>query len=75
VARDITLAELSGCHVHFRGDTARALDLVRKAKARGVPVSAGVTPAHFMLSDLNSPISARSAAFRRRCAAMPIARR
>ena len=53
VARDITLAELSGCHVHFRQvTTARALDLVRKAKARGVPVSAGVTPAHFMLSDL-----------------------
>ena len=53
VARDIALAELTGCHLHFRQvTTAAALDLVRKAKARGVKVTAGVTPAHFMLSDL-----------------------
>ena len=53
VARDIALAELSGAHVHFRQvTTARALDLVRAAKARGVKVTAGVTPAHFILSDL-----------------------
>lgn len=53
VARDIALAELSGAHVHFRQvTTARALDLVRAAKARGIKVTAGVTPAHFTLSDL-----------------------
>ncbi len=53
VARDIALAEISGCHVHFRQvTTASALDLVRAAKARGVRVTAGVTPAHFILSDL-----------------------
>lgn len=53
VARDIALAELTGCHLHFRQvTTAAALDLVRAAKARGVKVTAGVTPAHFMLSDL-----------------------
>jgi dihydroorotase len=53
VARDIALAELSGCHVHFRQvTTAGALDLVRAAKARGLRVTAGVTPAHFILSDL-----------------------
>lgn len=53
VARDIALAELTGCRLHFRQvTTAAALDLVRAAKARGVPVTAGVTPAHFMLSDL-----------------------
>ena len=53
VARDIALAEISGAHVHFRQvTTARALDLVRAAKARGVKVTAGVTPAHFILSDL-----------------------
>ncbi|MBB3859662.1 dihydroorotase [Novosphingobium hassiacum] len=53
VARDIALAEVSGCHVHFRQvTTASALDLVRTAKARGVQVTAGVTPAHFILSDL-----------------------
>lgn len=53
VARDIALAELSGAHVHFRQvTTARALGLVREAKARGIRVTAGVTPAHFILSDL-----------------------
>ncbi len=53
VARDIALAELAGARLHFRQVTTRAaLDLVRAAKARGVPVTAGVTPAHFMLSDL-----------------------
>ena len=53
VARDIALAEMTGAHIHFRQvTTARALDLVRAAKARGIKVTAGVTPAHFMLSDL-----------------------
>ncbi|HSG35541.1 MAG TPA: dihydroorotase [Sphingomonadaceae bacterium] len=53
VARDIALAELSGARLHLRQVTTRAaLDLVRAAKARGVAVTAGVTPAHFMLSDL-----------------------
>ena len=53
VARDIALAELSGARLHLRQVTTRAaLDLVRAAKARGVDVTAGVTPAHFMLSDL-----------------------
>lgn len=53
VARDIALAEMSGARVHFRQVTTRAaLDLVRAAKRRGVNVTAGVTPAHFMLSDL-----------------------
>lgn len=53
VARDIALAELAGCAIHIRQvTTAAALDLVRSAKARGVRVTAGVTPAHFMLSDI-----------------------
>ncbi len=53
VARDIALAELAGARLHFRQVTTRgALALVRAAKARGLPVTAGVTPAHFMLSDL-----------------------
>ncbi len=52
-ARDIALAEMSGARLHLRQVTTRsALDLVRAAKARGVAVTAGVTPAHFMLSDL-----------------------
>lgn len=53
VARDIALAELTGCRLHLRQvTTAAALDLVRAAKTRGVRVTAGVSPAHFMLSDL-----------------------
>lgn len=53
VARDIALAELAGARLHFRQVTTRAaLDLVRAAKARGSAITAGVTPAHFMLSDL-----------------------
>ncbi len=52
VARDLALAEMTGARVHFRQVTTRAgLGLVRAAKARGVAVTAGVTPAHFMLSD------------------------
>lgn len=53
LARDIALAELSGARVHFRQvTTAVGFDLVRAAKARGVNVTCGITPAHFMLSDL-----------------------
>ena len=53
VARDIALAEMSGARLHFRQVTTRgALGLVRAARSRGVAVTAGVTPAHFMLSDL-----------------------
>jgi dihydroorotase len=53
VARDIALAELAGARLHLRQVTTdAALDLVRAAKKRGVAVTAGVTPAHFMLSDL-----------------------
>lgn len=53
VARDIALADMAGARVHFRQLTTRAaLNLVREAKSRGLAVTAGVTPAHFMLSDL-----------------------
>ncbi|MGE3690254.1 MAG: dihydroorotase family protein [Novosphingobium sp.] len=53
IARDIALAELASARLHFRQvTTAAGLALVRAAKARGLPITAGVTPAHFMLSDL-----------------------
>jgi dihydroorotase len=53
VARDLALAEMTGARLHLRQVTTRAgLDLVRAAKARGMSVTAGITPAHFMLSDL-----------------------
>ena len=53
IARDIALAQLGDARIHFRQvTTAAGLDLVRHAKAQGMSVTCGVTPAHFMLSDL-----------------------
>ena len=53
IARDLMLAEESGAHVHFRQvTTARGLDLIRDAKARGLRVTCGITPAHLFLSDI-----------------------
>jgi len=53
LARDIALAELAGARIHFRQVTTRnGLELVRAAKSRGAKVTCGITPAHFMLSDL-----------------------
>lgn len=53
IARDLALAEMAGARIHFRKVTTTAgLDLVRRAKDRGLGVTAGVSPAYFMLSDL-----------------------
>jgi dihydroorotase len=53
IARDIALAELAGARLHIRQvTTARGFALVREAKARGLSVTCGITPAHLMLSDL-----------------------
>ncbi len=53
IARDLMLAEQSGARVHFRQvTTARGLDLIRSAKARGLSVTCGITPAHLFLSDI-----------------------
>jgi len=53
IARDIALAEMAGARLHFRQvTTAAGFELVRAAKSRGVSVTCGITPAHFMLSDL-----------------------
>lgn len=52
-ARDLMLAEETGARLHLRQvTTAAALDLVRAAKRRGVQVTAGITPAHLLLSDV-----------------------
>jgi dihydroorotase len=52
VARDIVLAELTGAHLHIAHlSTAGAVRMVREAKARGVRVTAEVTPHHLLLSD------------------------
>ncbi|MEM6827942.1 MAG: dihydroorotase [Pseudomonadota bacterium] len=53
LARDIALAEMTGARVHFRQvTTAAGFDLVKEAKARSVNITCGITPAHFLLSDL-----------------------
>ena len=53
IARDLALARMANAQIHFRQVTTRAgLAMVRQAKAAGARVTAGVTPAHFMLSDL-----------------------
>ena len=52
VARDIILAELTGAHLHIAHiSTAGAVRLVREARARGVRVTAEVTPHHLVLTD------------------------
>ncbi len=52
VARDLLLAEYTGGHVHVAHiSTARSVELVRQAKARGVRVTAEVCPHHFTLTD------------------------
>ncbi|WP_156839936.1 dihydroorotase [Novosphingobium aquimarinum] len=53
ISRDLLLAEMTGARLHLRKvTTARGLDLVRAAKDKGIKVTAGVSPAYFMLSDL-----------------------
>src|SRR2546425_1249374 len=53
VARDIILAELTGGHVHLcHMSTRGSVELIRRAKERGVRVTAEVTPHHLTLTDL-----------------------
>jgi dihydroorotase len=52
VARDIHLAELTGCRLHLAHlSTAGSVELVRAAKARGVAVTAEATPHHLFLDE------------------------
>lgn len=52
VARDITLAELTGAHLHIAHvSTSGSVRLIRDAKRRGVRVTAEATPHHFTLTD------------------------
>jgi len=52
VARDCCLAELTGAHVHIAHlSTAGAVRLVKEAKARGIRVTAEVTPHHLLLTE------------------------
>ncbi len=52
VARDISLAELTGCRLHVAHvSTKGSVELIRQAKARGLKVTAEVTPHHLTLTD------------------------
>ncbi len=52
IQRDILLAELTGGRLHVPHlSTARAVGLMREARARGIAVTCEVTPHHFTLTD------------------------
>lgn len=52
IARNIALAETTGAHLHIAHvTTARGVELVAEAKARGLRVTAEVTPSHLFLTE------------------------
>ncbi len=52
VCRDITLARLTGARLHIAHvSTAGSVDLIRSAKAEGLPVTAETAPHYFSLTD------------------------
>src|SRR5215207_6585916 len=59
VERDVSLAELTGAHVHIAHMSARqSIRAVRAGKERGVKVTCEVAPHHFTLTDaaLDGPV-------------------
>jgi dihydroorotase len=51
-ARDLLVAEVAGGRLHVAHlSTARALDVVRQAKTKGIAVTCEVTPHHLLLTD------------------------
>lgn len=52
IARDLLVAELTGGHIHLQHVSTRlGVDLIRRAKDRGVRVTAEATPHHLLLTD------------------------
>jgi len=52
LARDVALVRLTGARFHaLHVSTARSVDIIRRAKAEGLPVTAEATPHHLTLSD------------------------
>ncbi|HMO16720.1 MAG TPA: dihydroorotase [Oligoflexia bacterium] len=52
IARDIELSRLTGGRVHFcHVSTARGVQLIRRAKEDGIPVTAEVSPHHLFLNE------------------------
>ncbi len=54
VERDIRLVELTGARYHFGQISCRAsLEVIAKAKARGLPITCGVSAHHLVLNELD----------------------
>ncbi len=52
IARDIAIAELTGAKLHIQHiSTAHGIELVREAKAKGLPVTCEATPHHMFLTE------------------------
>lgn len=52
IARDVLLAEATGSRIHIcHLSTAGSVEIIRWAKARGIDVTAEVTPHHLLLTD------------------------
>lgn len=52
IARDLLLAELTGGRLHIQHvSTHQGVDMIRRAKDRGIRVTAEATPHHFTLTD------------------------
>lgn len=52
IARDLELVKYTGSKIHFTGiSTAKSAELVKQAKAEGLPVTCSVTPYHLLFSD------------------------
>lgn len=52
IARDIMLAESTNCHLHVAHvSSAKALELIKQAKEKGLPVTCEVTPHHLLLNE------------------------
>ena len=53
IARDLMLVRETGASIHFRLVTTKAgFDLIRAAKAEGLRVTCGISPAYLFLSDM-----------------------
>ncbi|MBQ7258025.1 MAG: dihydroorotase [Abditibacteriota bacterium] len=52
IARNIMLASLTGCHVHFQHVTTKmGVDLIKLGKKYGIPITAETCPQYFTLTD------------------------
>ncbi|MBM6755813.1 dihydroorotase [Collinsella tanakaei] len=52
ISRDIAIAELTGAKLHIQHiSTAHGVELVREAKAKGLPVTCEATPHHMFLTE------------------------